>query len=85
MHMQDICWCFAPITPASFVTSVHSWQVLAHISQHYLPALEAKATKDADLRAVGTRLMTYVTTQQYKKEPEGRALKKVDESSYTRA
>jgi hypothetical protein len=59
--------------------------VLAHISQHYLPALEAKATKDADLRAVGTRLMTYMSTQQYKKEPEGRTLKKVDESSYTRA
>jgi len=50
-----------------------------------LPALEAKASKDADLRAVGTRLQTYVTTQQFMKEPEGRTLKKVDESSYTRA
>ncbi|WIA43505.1 hypothetical protein OEZ86_009967 [Tetradesmus obliquus] len=60
-------------------------KVLAHISQHYLPALEAKASKDADLRAVGTRLMTYISTKQYTKEPEGRTLKKVDESSYTRA
>lgn len=60
-------------------------KVMQHIAQHYLPALEAKATKDADLRAVGTRLMTYVSSQQYRKEPEGRTLKKVDESSYTRA
>lgn len=60
-------------------------KVMEHITQHYLPALEAKATKDVDLRAVGTRLQTYVSTRQYTKEPEGKTLKKVDESSYTRA
>lgn len=60
-------------------------KLLSLISEHYLPALEAKAAKDADLRAVGTRLATYVAGRGAAKEPEGRSLKKVDESSYTRA
>jgi hypothetical protein len=38
-----------------------------------------------DLRAVGTRLHAYVATQAYREEPEGRTLKKVDESQYLRA
>jgi hypothetical protein len=71
--------------PVFSSTTLLSYQVLAHISQHYLPALEAKAEKDADLRAVGTRLMTYVSTKQYTKEPEGRTLKQRDESSIIRA
>jgi hypothetical protein len=39
----------------------------------------------ADLRAVGTRLQTYIATRAYLQEPEGRTLKRVDESSVTRA
>jgi hypothetical protein len=34
----------------------------------------------ADLRAVATRLHTYISNRSYQQEPEGRTLKKVDES-----
>ncbi|KAF8066412.1 GLE1 [Scenedesmus sp. PABB004] len=60
-------------------------KAMAQLAGHWLPALEAKAAKDADLRAVGTRLAVYVSARGHAKEPEGRTLKKVDESSYTRA
>lgn len=98
-------------------------KALQHILHHFLPALEAKAVKNAgggwhggvwwllpssvcvcvplltapalraattntrvaDLRAVGTRLHTYVSTRAFTSEPEGRSLKRVDESQYTRA
>jgi hypothetical protein len=39
----------------------------------------------AGLRAVATRLHTYISARSYLKEPDGRKLKKVDESQTTHA
>jgi hypothetical protein len=39
----------------------------------------------ADLRAVATRLHTFITTRGYLKDPDGRTLKRVDESQTTHA
>jgi nucleoporin GLE1 len=58
-------------------------KVLQYISDNFLPALEQK--KDADVGAVLTRLSTYIRQQQYKQEPEGMELPKVDDSSFYRA
>jgi nucleoporin GLE1 len=62
---------------AQFVKLLHS------VHDDFLPRLEDG--HDADARAVATRLRTYLVAGQYLKEPEGRFLKAVDDSSYTRA
>jgi hypothetical protein len=45
----------------------------------------AAAAAAADLRAVATRLHNYISARGYTTEPEGRSLKKVDDSSTLRA
>jgi hypothetical protein len=48
-------------------------------------AVAAAAAAAADLRAVATRLHNYISARGYTTEPEGRSLKKVDDSSTLRA
>jgi len=41
--------------------------------------------RPTDLRAIAMRLHNYISSRVYLKEPEGRTLKKVDESQSTHA
>eukprot|EP00898_Chlorokybus_atmophyticus_P000090 jgi/Chlat1/1081/Chrsp110S01544 len=58
-------------------------KLLAAVHDEFLP--KVAVTNDPDARAVMTRLQTYLLSQQFLQEPEGRFLPKTDLSSTLRA